>query len=53
MTDEKLRALERAFQQSGSPNDELAYLRERVRQGEGLDWESYSRLAELNETAAR
>ncbi len=52
MTDSRLRELERRFKESGAPADELAYLQERVRSGGQLDWESYSRLAELNAEAA-
>ena len=48
MTDERLRQLERVWQQSGSPEDETTWLIERTRSGERLDWDSYSRLAELN-----
>lgn len=52
MSDEKLRELERAFQGSGSEEAELAWLRERARAGEKLNWESYSRLHELDMEAA-
>jgi len=52
VSDEKLRELERAFQESGSEEAELAWLRERARAGEKLDWESYSRLSELDVEAA-
>jgi len=52
VSDEKLRELERAFQESGSEEAELAWLRERARAGEKLDWESYSRLHELDVEAA-
>ena len=52
MSDEKLRELERAFQENGSEEAELAWLRERARAGEKLDWESYSRLSELDVEAA-
>ena len=52
MSDENLRELERAFQERGSEEDELAWLRERARAGEKLDWESYSRLHELDVEAA-
>lgn len=48
MSDEKLRELERAFQESGSEEAELAWLRGRARAGEKLDWPSYSRLHELD-----
>ncbi|MBL4849378.1 MAG: hypothetical protein JKY65_27945 [Planctomycetes bacterium] len=52
MSPEKLRELERAFQESGSEEAELAWLRERARAGEKLDWKSYSRLHELDVEAA-
>lgn len=48
MSDERLRALERRWKESGAAEDELAWLNERVRQGESLEWVSYSRLAELS-----
>ena len=47
MTDETLRQLQRRYEQSGSEADELAWLQGRVRAGEALGWNSYSRLAEL------
>ena len=52
MSDEKLRELERRFRETGSPDDELAWLRECARSGEKLDWDSYSRLHELDVEAA-
>jgi len=52
VTDVRLRELERRWKESGAPKDELAWLTERVRGGERLDWESYSRLAELDVQAA-
>jgi hypothetical protein len=52
VSDEKLRELERVFQESGSEEAELAWLRELARVGEKLDWESYSRLHELDVEAA-
>ncbi|MGE0711198.1 MAG: hypothetical protein AB7N76_28955 [Planctomycetota bacterium] len=52
MSDEKLRELERRFRETGSAEDEVAWLRERARSGEKLDWESYSRLHELDVDAA-
>ena len=52
MSDEKLRELERRFRETGSAEDELAWLRERARSGEKLDWDSYSRLHELDVEAA-
>jgi len=52
VSDEKLRELERAFQESESEEAELAWLRERARAGEKLNWESYSRLHELDVEAA-
>jgi hypothetical protein len=52
MSDQHLRALERAFQESGSPEDEVTYLREVVRTGGSLDWDRYRRLAELDVSAA-
>jgi len=48
VTDVKLRELERRWKESGAPEDELAWLTGRVRSGERLDWESYSRLTELD-----
>lgn len=52
MSDEKLRDQERAFLETGSEEAELTWLRERTRAGEKLDWESYSRLHELDVEAA-
>jgi hypothetical protein len=52
VSDEKLRELERVFQESGSEEAELAWLRELARAGEKLNWESYSRLHELDVEAA-
>ncbi|HBP18982.1 MAG TPA: hypothetical protein DEA08_14500 [Planctomycetes bacterium] len=52
MSDEKLRELERRFRETGSADDELAWLRECARSGEKLDWDSYSRLHELDVEAA-
>lgn len=48
MGDSRLRKLERAFAESESEEDELAWLGERMRAGEKLDWESYSRLHDLD-----
>ncbi len=48
MTDSNLRTLERTFKESGVPEDHLAYLRELVRTGGDLDWESYQALAQLD-----
>lgn len=48
MSDESLRELERAFRDGGSEESEVAWLRERARCGERLDWETYSRLHELD-----
>ena len=52
MSDEKLRELERQFRETGSADDEVAWLRERARSGENLDWDTYSRLHELDVEAA-
>jgi len=52
VTDSKLRELERRWKETGSVEDEWAWLSARVRGGERLDWESYSRLAELDVGAA-
>jgi hypothetical protein len=52
VAEDRLRELERRFKESGSEQDELAYLQEQVRTGGTLDWDSYSRLAELNVEAA-
>lgn len=52
MSDERLRELEHRFRETGSADDELAWLRERARLGEKLDWDSYSRLHELDAEAA-
>jgi hypothetical protein len=52
VSDEKLRELEQAFQESGSEEAEVAWLRELARAGEKLDWESYSRLHDLDVEAA-
>lgn len=52
MADDHLRELERAWKKSGSERDELTYLQEQLRCGKTLDWQSYSRLAELNVQAA-
>ena len=52
MSDEKLRELERRFRETGSADDEVAWLRERARAGEKLNWDSYSRLHELDVEAA-
>lgn len=48
MADLGIRTLERRFQASRSPEDELAWLRERVRLGQRLEWAAYTRLAELS-----
>lgn len=47
MADVSLRTLERRFQASGSPEHELAWLCQRVRAGQRLEWASYARLAGL------
>ena len=52
MSDEKLRELERRFRETGSAEDEVAWLRERARSSERLDWDSYSRLHDLDLKAA-
>lgn len=52
LSDSRLRELERAFQESGSEESELDWLRERARLGQSLDWRSYSRLHELDVEAA-
>ena len=46
MSDEKLRELERRFRETGSAEDEVAWLRERARSGEDLVEEAYSLLEE-------
>lgn len=45
MSDQRLRELEARWRASGSGEDEVAWLTERVRNGERLDWQSYLRLA--------
>jgi len=52
VTDSKLRELERRWKETGSVEDELAWLRERVRSGAALDEASYARLATLDSPSA-
>ncbi|HBP20921.1 MAG TPA: hypothetical protein DEA08_24415 [Planctomycetes bacterium] len=52
MSDEERREAERRFTETGSAEDEVAWLCSRARSGENLDWESYSRLHELDVEAA-
>ncbi|MDC3378941.1 hypothetical protein OAX78_01500 [Planctomycetota bacterium] len=52
MSDQRLREFERRWKETGAANDEVAYLLELIRRGESLDWESYSRLAEIDVQAA-
>ncbi|MGE0712999.1 MAG: hypothetical protein AB7N76_07890 [Planctomycetota bacterium] len=52
MSEERLRDLERRFLESGSDEDELAWLSAQVRSGRKLDWSGYSRLHELDADAA-
>ena len=52
MSDKKLRELERTFRESPSEEAGIAWLRERARAGEKLDWESYTRLHESDEETA-
>lgn len=47
MADSVLRALERRYHATRSAVDELAWLNERLRAGQRLDWASYARLADL------
>ena len=53
MSDEKLRELERRYRETGSVDDELAWLRERARAGERLDWLCFSRLHGLDQNEAK
>lgn len=52
MSDARLRELERRWRESGSVEDEEAWLIARCRAGEILRWADYVRLAELNGTDA-
>jgi len=52
VTDDRLRDLERRWRASGSPVDEGAWLAERIRAGDRLDWDGYARLAALDPEAA-
>lgn len=53
MTDERLRELQRRFQETAAPDDERAYLIERLRAGHTLEWPNYFRLLDLDEPAAK
>ena len=44
MSDSRIQRLQRAWRASGAVEDAAAYLRERVRAGDGLDWEEYTLL---------
>jgi len=48
VSDKKLRDLERRFRETGNAGDELAWLRERVRLGERLEWRNFLRLNKLD-----
>ena len=52
MSDAALRALERAWRETGTEADELAYLRAAVRAGKATGREHYARLATLSPTDA-
>ncbi len=51
MSDGKLRELERRWKESGSPDDEAAYVHELVRVGAFQGWEGYQRYSNSNANA--